>query len=175
MRACIMVSLGVVVAYLFLVFVVVTIVVLFCLGCGCHAPLGKMVRCLCENTTFCCARCFRRKGAERRKTFGNIINDVSEERAKADERRAQKERIQDDASVAGCCAWIPWILTCGMCCGALSEEGEAIPGRASAASTNPNISPNVIVAQPVMVQPNDDAIGPEAIVTSSIPLLTITQ
>ena len=170
-----MVSIGVVVAYLFLVFVIVTIVVLFCLGCGCHTPLGKMVKCLCENTTFCCARCFRRKGAERRKTFGNIIDDVSEERADADERRARRERIQDDISVAGCCSWIPWILTCGMCCGTLSEEGEAIPGQGGAGPANPNLNPNVVVAQPVTVQPNDEAIDPGAIATSSIPLLTLTQ
>lgn len=170
-----MVSIGVVVAYLFLVFVIVTIVVLFCLGCGCHMPLGKMVKCLCENTTFCCARCFRRKGAERRKTFGNIIDDVSEKTADADERRARRERIQDDTSVAGCCAWVPSILTCGMCCGMFSDEGEAIPGQGRAGPSNPNINPNVVVAQPVVVQPNDETIDPGAIVTSSIPLLTITQ
>lgn len=171
-----MVSAGVVVAYLFLVFVIVTIVVLLCLGCGCHAPLGKMVKCLCENTTACCAKCLRRKGAERRrKPFGNILDDVNEERAEADERRARRERIQDDTSVAGCCAWIPRMLTCGMCCGMCSEEGEASPGRATAGPSNSDLNANVVVAQPVTVQPDDEAIGPGAVVTSSIPLLTITQ
>ena len=170
-----MAPIGVAVSYLFMVFVVVTIVVLCCLGCGCHMPLGKMVRCLCESTTACCARCCRRDGKARHKTFGNIIDDVNEESAEAGERRARRKRAKDDASVAGCCAWIPWILTCGMCCGMLSEEGEATPGQGGAGPANPNINPNVVVAQPVMVQPNDEAIGTGAAVASSIPLLTMTQ
>lgn len=169
-----MVSIGVAVSYLFLVFVVVTIIVLCCLGCGCHMPLGKMVGCFCENTTVCCTRCFRRKGNGRRTTFGNIIDDVNEEGAEADERRARRKRVQDDTSVAGCCAWIPWILTCGMCCGAFSEGGEATPGRGGAGAANTNGNTKVVVAQPVMVQPEDEAVGTEAVVAGSIPLLSMT-
>jgi len=56
-----------------------------------------------------------------------------------------------------------------------SEEGEAVPGQAGAGPANPNINPNVVVAQPVMVQPNDEATSPGAVATSSIPLLTLTQ
>jgi len=160
-----MVSPALVVTYLFLVLVVITIIVLCCLGCGCHVPLGKCVKCFCENTTVCCNRCCRRK----KKKHGNILDDVSEENAKADEKRARKKSIDDDTNVAGCCSWIPYVLTCGMCCGMLSEENEAQPGQGSA---NVNNNTNIVVAQPV-VEDEDEVIGTEPIVAISMPLLAI--
>ena len=152
-----MVSPALVVTYLFLVLVVVIVIVLFCLGCGCHVPLGKCVRCFCSNTTICCNRCCKRK----KKTddgYKNIMDDVNEENATRDEARARKKRVEDETAIAGCCAWVPWVLTCGMCCGAFSEEEEdAAP-----------VSRGVAVAQPV-----DEVVGTEPVVAISMPLLSI--
>ena len=157
-----------VVTYLFLVLVVITIIVLCCLGCGCHVPLGKCVKCFCENTTVCCNRCCRRK----KKKHGNILDDVNEEKAEADERRVRKKQHDEDTAIAGCCSWIPYVLTCGMCCGAFTDEEQAAPGRGGSVSVNNNT--NVVVAQPVVLDDNE-VVGTEPIVAVSMPLLAIND
>ena len=161
-----MVSPALVITYLFLVLCVVVVVVLFCLGCGCHVPLGKCVRCFCTNTTWACNRCCKRK----KKTddgYKNIMDDVNEENATKDEARARKKRVDDDTAIAGCCSWVPWVLTCGMCCGAFKdeEEEEAAPA-----------SRGVVVAQPVATTDlglEDEIVGTEPVVAISMPLLSI--
>ena len=129
-----------VITYLFLVLCVVVVVVLFCLGCGCHIPLGKCVRCFCTNTTWACNRCCKRK----KKTddrYKNIMDDVSEENAAKDEAQARKKRVEDDTAIAGCCSWVPWVLTCGMCCGAFKDEEEEA-GRYQVVEISPRHSYN---------------------------------
>jgi hypothetical protein len=162
-----MVSAALVISYLFLVLVVVVIIVLFCLGCGCHVPLGKCVRCFCSNTTFCCNRCCKRK-KKSDDGYKNIMDDVNEENAAKDEARARKKRVEDDTAIAGCCSWVPWVLTCGMCCGAFKDEEE------EAAATP--VSKGVAVAQPVTTAAHDlddEVVGTEPVVAISIPLLSI--
>ena len=164
-----MVSPALVVTYLFLVLVVITIIVLCCLGCGCHVPLGKCVKCFCENTTVCCNRCCRRK----KKKHGNILDDVSEENAEADEKRVRRKQNDEDTAIAGCCSWIPYVLTCGMCCGAFTDEAQAAPGRGGSVSVNNNT--NVVVAQPVVLDDDIEVVGTEPIVAISMPLLAINN
>jgi len=161
-----MVSPALVISYLFLVLVVVVIIVLFCLGCGCHVPLGKCVRCFCSNTTFCCNRCCKRKRKDD-DGYKNIMDDVNDENAAKDEARARKKRVNDDTAIAGCCAWVPWVLTCGMCCGAFKDEEEKAAAPAGK---------GVAVAQPVPTNAHDledEVVGTEPVVAISIPLLSI--
>ena len=42
--------------------------------------------------------------------------------ATKDEARARKKRVDDDTAIAGGCSWVPWVLTCGMCCGAFKDD-----------------------------------------------------
>ena len=168
-----MVSPALVVAYLFLVLVVVVVVVLLCLGCGCHVPLGKLVRCCCLNTTVCCNRCCRRKKKD--EGYKNIIDDVNEENAEAQEKARARKEANDDTAIAGCCSWVPYVLTCGMCCGALKDEDQAAPGRGGS-NIDSSVSGRVgaVVAQPVQ-QPMEEVevVGTEHVVAVSIPLLAM--
>ena len=173
-----MVSPALVVPYLFLVLVVVIIAVLCCLGCGCHVPLTKCLRCFCKNTTVCCNRCCKRPKKKGEGKFGNIIDDVNQKNADADEGRARKKREEDDESVAGCCSWIPYVLTCGMCCGMCSDTPTWVN-----ANTNQNANTQVnsqvsetntvVVAQPVSTFDVDEVVGTEHAVAVSIPLLAM--
>ena len=174
-------SLALTISYLFMVLVVVIVVVLLCLGCGCHVPLGKCVRCFCDNTTQCCRDCSNsRKKKEGEDKFKSVLDEPKRGADAKRKRAAQKKKAEDATSIAGCCSWIPYVLTCGMCCGALSDENEAKPGRGGSMSvnnnTNSNSTTNVVVAQPVVEDEDEDAvIGTEPIVAISMPLLAINN
>lgn len=160
-------SVALVISYLFLVLVVVIVVVLFCLGCGCHVPLGKCVRCFCDNTTRCCRDCSNsRKKKKGEDKFKSVLDEPKRGEDAKRRKAAQKKKEEDATSIAGCCSWIPWILTCGMCCGAFEEDGDGDGDEEAAAG--------VAVAQPVgVVDAADEVVGTEAVVAVSIPLLSM--
>ena len=99
-----MVNAALVISYLFLVLVVVIVVVLFCLGCGCHVPLGKCVRCFCDNTTQCCRDCSnsrkKRKGEDKFKSVLDFrLREVSESlMPKEKQIETLKTQLQDAES-----------------------------------------------------------------------------
>ena len=160
-----MASAALVITYLFLVLVAVVIVVLCCLGCGCHVPLGKCVRCFCSNTTRCCGKlCPRKKGDK----FGSVLDE--EEGAKT---KATTKKADDETSTAGCLHWVPWVLSCGYCCGACKER-DAPPPRGSVPT---------VVGQPVNDTSStggmapidvDEVMGTDYVVAVKMPLLSIS-
>ncbi len=161
-----MVSPALVVTYLFLVLVVITIIVLCCLGFGCHVPLGKCVRCFCSNTTRCCNKFCPRKKEE----FKSVLDQ--EEEGAAPKKKVTKAN-EDTACGAGCAKWVPMILTCGYCCGAC-KEGSTTPPR----GTLPTV-----VGQPVNATTSaggmapidvDEVMGTDYVVAVKMPLLSIT-
>jgi hypothetical protein len=163
-----MVNAALVISYLFLVLVVVIVVVLFCLGCGCHVPLGKCVRCFCDNTTQCCRDCSNsRKKKKGEDKFKSVLDEPKRGEDAKRRAAARKKEKEDATSIAGCCSWIPWIVTCGMCCGAFEEDkGEEKGGQ--------KVAVGVAVAQPVeVVDAADEVVGTEAVVAVSIPLLSM--
>ena len=103
-------------SYLFLVLIVVVVIVLLCLGCSCHIPLGKCVRCFCENTTDCCARCCPRKKKDEK------FKSVLDEPKRGPDAKKSMKHVNDETSQAGCMHWVPYVLTCGFCCGAFKDE-----------------------------------------------------
>ena len=154
-----MVQVSLVFTYLFLVLVIVVAIVLLCLGCGCHIHLGKGVRCLLRNTARCRTRCCSNKGGGKKRK--SVSND--EEEAQPPERGA--------ASTAGCCAWVPWVLSCGMCCGAFSNTAKR-PRRGASIPT--------VMGQPVRADEAtpkdvdiDEIVGVEPVVAVSMPLLSL--
>ena len=163
-----MVNAALVISYLFLVLVVVIVVVLFCLGCGCHVPLGKCVRCFCNNTTQCCRDCSNSRKKKRGEDEFKSVLDEPKRGEEAKRRAAARKKKKEDAtSIAGCCSWIPWVLTCGMCCGAFEEDEDEEKGKQEVAM-------GVAVAQPVqVVDAADEVVGTEAVVAVSIPLLSM--
>ena len=162
-------SVALTISYLFLVLVVVVIVVLFCLGCGCHVPLGKCVRCFCNNTTQCCRDCSnsrkKRKGEDK---FKSVLDEPKRGEDAKRRAAAESKKAEDATSVAGCCSWIPWVLTCGMCCGAFKEDEDE-------ERADGEVPTGVVaVAQPVaVVDPSDEVVDTEASVAVSIPLLSM--
>ncbi len=162
-----MVNAALVISYLFLVLVVVIVVVLFCLGCGCHVPLGKCVRCFCDNTTQCCRDCSNsRKKKKGEDEFKSVLDEPKRGEEAKRRAAAAKKKKEDATSIAGCCSWIPWVLTCGMCCGAFEEDEDEEEGK--------QVAVGVAVAQPVeVVDAADEVVGTEAVVAVSIPLLSM--
>ena len=161
-------SLALTISYLFLVLVVVTVVVLFCLGCGCHVPLGKCVRCFCNNTTQCCRDCSNsRKKKKGEDKFKSVLDEPKRGEDAKRRAAAEKKKKEDATSIAGCCSWIPWVLTCGMCCGAFDEDEDE-------AAEDEEVPMGVAVAQPVLAaEVPDEVVGTEAVVAVSIPLLSM--
>ena len=150
-------------SYLFLVLVVVVIVVLLCLGCSCHVPLGKCVRCFCENTTDCCTRCFPKKKKKDEK-----FKSVLDEPKRGPDATGSAKQANDETSQAGCLHWVPFILTCGYCCGAFKDEEDENDAPKRGAS----------VAQPVVqkgeaLEDVDEVVGTDYVIAVSMPLLSI--
>ena len=169
-------SVALTISYLFIVLVIVLIVVLFCLGCGCHVPLGKCVRCFCNNTTQCCRDCSNsRKKKKGEDEFKSVLDEPKRGEDAKRRAAAAKKKEEDATSIAGCCSWIPWILTCGMCCGAFKEDEEDEEMVNGGTNINVNQGANVnVVAQPVqIVDADDEVVGTEAVVAVSIPLLSM--
>lgn len=154
-----MVQVSLVFTYLFLVLVIFVSIVLLCLGSGCHVHFVKGVRCLLRNAARCYTTCCGNKGGgEKRKSVPN-----DEEEAQPPEHGA--------ASNAGCCAWVPWVLSCGMCCGAFSNTAKR-PRRGA--------SIPIVMGQPVRANeatPKDmdiyEIVGVESVVAVSMPLLSL--
>mgnify|MGYP001207179588 CR=1 FL=1 len=168
-----MASPALVISYLFLVLVVVVIVVLCCLSCGCHVPMGKCVRCFCSNTTRCCNKlCPRKKGEDKYKSA--LDQEEGGTKAKAADA---KENAANGACAAGCLHWMPFVLSCGYCCGAY-KEGESKPPRGGSIPT--------VVGQPVNATSTstgaggipaidvDEVMGTDYVVAVKMPLLSIS-
>ena len=152
-------------SYLFLVLIVVVIIVLLCLGCSCHIPLGKCVRCFCENTTECCARCCPRR--KKKEKFKSVLD---EPRRGPDAPKSARA-ANDETSQAGCLHWVPFVLTCGYCCGAFKdEEEEEVDGDEESDKGKKRASASVQVAQPV-----DEVVGTDYAVAASMPLLSMAS
>ena len=171
-----MANAALVISYLFLVLVVVVVLVICCLGCGCHVPLGKCVRCFCSNTTRCCTKlCPRKKGEDKHKSA--LDHEEGGTEAKAKEAHA-KETAADGACAAGCLHWVPFVLSCGYCCGAY-KEGESKPPRGASVPT--------VVGQPVNAAGTstgaggiaaidlDEVMGTDYVVAVKMPLLSISR
>ena len=161
-----MVSPALVITYLFLVLVVVCGVVLFCLGCGCHVPLGKCVRCFCSNTTFCCNRCCKRK-RKGDDGYKNIMDDVNDENAAKDEASGAQEARQGRHGHRG-------VLRVGAVGFNLWHVLWRLQGRGGEAAAP--AGKGVAVAQPVPTNAHDledEVVGTEPVVAISMPLLSI--
>jgi hypothetical protein len=149
-------------SYLFLVLIVVVVIVLLCLGCSCHVPLGKCVRCFCENTTECCTRCCPRKKKDEK------FKSVLDEPKRGPDAKKSVKQVNDETSQAGCLHWFPYVLTCGFCCGAFKEEEDERDASKGAAA----------VAQPVSrkgeaLEDVDDVVGTDYVIAVSMPLLSM--
>lgn len=160
-------------SYLFLVLIVVVIIVLLCLGCSCHVPLGKCVRCFCENTTDCCTRCCPRKKKDEK--FKSVLD---EPRRGPDAKKSVKA-ANDETSQAGCLHWVPFVLTCGYCCGAFKDEEEEDDEESNGAKKRGSASAQV--AQPVAaakadaLEAADEVVGTDYVIAASMPLLSMSS
>ena len=150
-------SVALIISYLTIVLVLVTVIVLCCLGCKCHIPIGKCVRCLINNTTRCC----KKKSKKLDETKGGATKTEPKAPVLAGRRQSAKS---DDMSCAGCFRGIPWLLTCGYCCGTLND-GVSTRKKSKSPSTA------VSVAQPI--DPSEEVVGTECIIAVSMPLLAV--
>ena len=168
-------SLALTISYLTLVLVLVTVIVLCCLGCGCHIPLGKCVRCFCDESRRCC-----RKQTKK----------LTEPETAADRRKREKEapvlagrrrdpNAKDEPPCAGCLRGIPWVLTCGYCCGTFGDAFTTNRQLAESAEETKKAKAKgkkapVVVGQPVF-ENNDvsELVGTEHVVAVSMPLLAV--
>ena len=154
-------------AYLFLVLIVVTVIVLLCLGCSCHVPLGKCVRCFCENTTDCCARC-----CPRRKKKDEKFKSVLDEPRRGPDAKKSVREANANTDQAGCLHWVPLVLTCGYCCGAFKDDLE-LDDKKAANSGLPVAQPIVEESQEEVLESVDEVTGTEYAVAVSMPLLSM--
>ena len=150
-----------------------TVIVICCLGCGCHIPLGKCVRCFCDESKRCCWKNTKK---------------LTEPETAAERRRREKETpvlagrrrdssLNDEPPCAGCLRGIPWVLTCGYCCGLakdafttdrqLEESADETMRRAGKKTQSA-----VATAQPVF--DDREIVGMEPVVAVSIPLLAVS-
>lgn len=172
-----MVNAALVISYLFLVLVVVVIVVLCCLSCGCHVPLGKCVRCFCSNTTRCCNKlCPRKKGEDEYKSV--LDQEEGSTKAKKAKEADAKGNAADGACAAGCLHWMPFVLSCGYCCGAY-KEGESKPPRGSIPTVvgqpvNATSSGSSTGAGGIPAIDVDEVMGTDYVVAVKMPLLSIS-
>ena len=168
-----MVSVELVVGYLTLVLIVVTIFVLCCLSCSCHVPLGKCIRCFCDETRRCCRKQSKKltepeTPAERRKR-------EKETPVLAGRRRASN--ADDDPPCGACLRAIPWALTCGYCCGtfgdAFTTNRQLAESSAESAARRKQEgkAPAVVMGQPVF---EDDELDTGRAVTVAMPLLAVS-
>ena len=170
-----MVSVELVVAYLTIVFIFVTIFVLCCLGCSCHIPLGKCVRCFCDETRRCC----------RKQSKKLIEPETAEERRRREKEapvlagRRRAADAKDEPPCASCLRALPWALTCGYCCGTF---GDTFTSQRQLAESERETKqrkellkgkkPPVAVGQPVF-EDAAELVGTEHVVAVSMPLLAV--
>lgn len=162
-----MVSVELVVGYLTLVLVCVTIFVLFCLSCSCHIPLGKCVRCFCDETRRCCRK--ETKKLTEPETANSRMQRERGEPVLAGRRRAAG--ADDEPPFAGCLRGIPFVLTCGYCFGAFADSFTTDTQLASSAREARSKKASVVVGQPVFDAV--DVVGTEHVVAVSMPLLSV--
>lgn len=164
-------SVELVVAYLTLVLIVVTVLVLCCLSCSCHVPLGKCVRCFCDETRRCC----------RKQTKALTETETPAQRRKREKetpviagRRRDPNIDPDEPPCAGCLRGIPWVLTCGYCCGTFGDAFTTNRQLAESSDESKRgkgkMQTAVATAQPVF---EDEVLGTEHVVAVSIPLLAV--
>ena len=158
-----MVSVELVFAYLAVMLVFATIIGLCFLACSCHVPLGKCVGCVCDETRRCCRK--------------QIKAHTEPETAAQQRLKREKEApalAKDEPPCAGCLRGVPWVLTCGYCCGAYGDAFTT--DRQLAESAEEGKKPSVVVAQPVFFaegEPTSKAVGAERATTATMPLLTV--
>ena len=140
-----MASVQLVLGYLALALVIATVVVLFCLRCSCHVALGKCARWSCDG-------CRGTQSTEREQGAPVL----------AGRRRAP------DACAATCLRAVPWLLTCGYCCGTFGDVGTTNRQRAESAGATTAVA----VGQPVFEKGQLDAT--ECVVAVSMPLLAVS-
>lgn len=170
-------SLALTISYLTLVLVLVTVIVLCCLGCGCHIPLGKCVRCFCDESKRCCWKQTKK---------------LTEPESAADRRKREKEApvlagrrrpadSKDEPPCAGCLRGIPWVLTCGYCCGTFGDafttnrqlNESADEAERKDKEKGAKKKPSVVVGQPVFEEDATEIVGTEHVVAVSMPLLAV--
>ena len=138
-------SLALFVSYAFVAIFVTVIFVLFCLSCQCSVPLRKIWLWIFSMR---CCKCPQRT--------------ETEEKRVAKSKNKQTRSMESDYQ--RCFTWIPFVLTCGYCFGALSEEEEP--------RTAPTRSLPSVVAQPVS-ESTDEIPGTELAVAIRMPLLPL--
>ena len=153
------------VAYAWASIFVVIVLVICCLQCQCIIPLGRCARCIFDLP---CCRCGKRDRNLFR-NWGKLSKPKSVKDAEARDNAEDSDDEEKEANPSGrrvndisgndwgCCATIPFMVTCGFCCGALKETPHELPSR----STIP-------IAQPV-----DEVTGTEAVVAVSMSLLRL--
>lgn len=87
-------SLALFLSYGFVAIFLTVVMVLCCVGCRCHLPLRR----LCVWSTRCC-KCPQRTEAEEKR-----VTDT-----------------ESSTEYTNCFSWVPFVLTCGYCCGTLNE------------------------------------------------------
>ena len=146
-------SVALAISYLTIVLVLVTVIVLCCLGCKCHIPLGKCVRCFIDSTKRCCNKKVKKlnetkSGAKKAEPKAPVL---------AGRRRSAND---DDPPCTGCLRGIPWLLTCGYCFGTMND-GDRTRQKSKSPSTA------VAVAQPI--DPSEEVVGTECIMLCPCP------
>lgn len=136
-----MASVQLVLGYLALALVIATVVVLFCLCCSCHVALGKCARWSCDATKRC--------------------------RGTQSTEREQGRRRAPDACAASCLRAVPWLLTCGYCCGTFGDVATTNRQRAESAGATTAVA----VGQPVFEK---GQLATECVVAVSMPLLAVS-
>ncbi|MBN38466.1 MAG: hypothetical protein CMI29_08375 [Opitutae bacterium] len=154
-----MVSMQLFLGYLALVFTGVLLVGLCCLSLSCHVTLGKCIGCVWNATE----RCFRARNGKR------------EQEAPVLAERRHSRNVNGDPPCGACLRSIPWLLTCGYCCGNYGDivatrrqRGESAGAAVRQAEGQ---KPAVVVGQPVFKDANVDR---ERAVTVSVPLLAMS-
>lgn len=149
-----MVSVELVFAYLAIVLVFVTVFVLCCLVCSCHVPLGKCVRWVCDETRRCCR-----------------------EHAKPRSQPETAALAKDEPPCAGCLRGVPWVLTCGYCCGTFGDAFTTDRRLNESAEQGKNKTrgkkPRVNVLQPVFEDDGMNVVETGHVVAVAIPLLAV--
>jgi hypothetical protein len=167
-----MVSVELVVGYLTLVLIVVTVLVLCCLSCSCHIPLGKCVRCFCDETRRCCRK--QTKKLTETETAAQRTKREKEAPVLAGRRRATNAD-PNEPPCAGCLRGIPWVLTCGYCCGAFGDAFTTNRQLAESEAEAKKRKSPVAVGQPVFEDYDvSEVVGTEHVVAVSIPLLAVS-
>ena len=90
--------------------------------------------------------------------------------------RQQAKDAKDEPPCAGCLRGIPWVLTCGYCCGTFGDAfttNRQLNESAGEAERKEKKKGAVVVGQPVFEDDGVDVVGTEHVVAVSIPLLAV--